>query len=80
MTTMRTLLAWACLLVPVAAADAATTVMLGRPTHESITANVRPDSAVEAYIEYGTASGTYELRTSTVTMAADEPEIGRAHV
>ena len=58
MTTMRTLLAWACLLVPVAAADAATTVMLGRPTHESITANVRPDSAVEAYIEYGTASGT----------------------
>ena len=73
MTTMRTLLAWACLLVPVAAADAATTVMLGRPTHESITANVRPDSALEAYIEYGTASGTYELRTSTVTMAADEP-------
>lgn len=66
-------LAWLWLCVSPAAASAATTIVLGRPTHQSITANVRPDASVEIYIEYGKTSEDYPLRTSTVNAAADEP-------
>lgn len=54
-------------------AEAATTLILGRPTHRSITVNARPDTAVELYVEYGRASGDYSARTPAVTVIANEP-------
>jgi hypothetical protein len=47
--------------------------LLARPTDHSITLNVVSSSALDAYIEYGTSSGSYPYTTSTVTKAANEP-------
>ena len=48
-------------------------ILLGRPTDESITANIIPDHNAEFYIEYGTSSGSYSDQTSTFSATADEP-------
>ena len=48
-------------------------VLLGRPTDESILANIIPDEDGDLYIQYGTTSGSYSGQTSTVTVTAGEP-------
>jgi hypothetical protein len=48
-------------------------ILLGRPTNESITANIIADTDVEFYVEYGTSSGDYPDQTSTFTATPDEP-------
>ncbi|MBC7250950.1 MAG: metallophosphoesterase [Anaerolineae bacterium] len=48
-------------------------ILLGRPTDESVTANIIPNQDVEFYIEYGTSSGSYTNQTSTFSATADEP-------
>jgi hypothetical protein len=48
------------------------TEILGRPTHSSIVLNVRSDSAIEAYVEFGRTPGRYERSTSPVTVAAGQ--------
>jgi hypothetical protein len=47
--------------------------LLGRPTDESVTANIIPDQDVEFYIEYGSSSGVYTDETDTFGATADEP-------
>jgi len=53
--------------------------LLGRPTDTSITINVVPNTAIDAYFEYGTQSGVYNLTypasapTSFVSTAANVP-------
>lgn len=54
-------------------AQADTTLILGRPTHRSITVNVRTDTDLDLYVEYGRAPGEYEWRTPLTTAAAGEP-------
>jgi uncharacterized repeat protein (TIGR02543 family) len=54
-------------------APVAFNILLGRPTDESVTANIIPDHDVEFYIEYGTSSGTYIDQIGTVTASTDEP-------
>lgn len=63
------------LLILMAAAGQATTIttILGRPTDQSITVNVRADAAVEMYIEYGTASGAYAAQTDPVSALSLAP-------
>lgn len=65
-------LAAATLLAP-SPAEPATTLILGRPTHRSITVNACPDTALELYVEYGRTSGVYPGRTPAVNAAANEP-------
>jgi uncharacterized repeat protein (TIGR02543 family) len=48
-------------------------ILLGRPTDHSVTANIIPDQDAEFYAEYGTSSGTYSNQTGTFTATADEP-------
>jgi hypothetical protein len=48
-------------------------ILLGRPTDESVTANIIPDQDAEFYIEYGTSSGEYTEQTATFGAAAEEP-------
>lgn len=50
---------------------AATTIILGQPTDRSITANVRTDTAVEVYFEYGVKPGTYNGQTKATTASLD---------
>ena len=47
--------------------------LLGRPTDHSMTINVVADSALEAYVEYGTASGVYTDTTSHSRAASNDP-------
>jgi phosphodiesterase/alkaline phosphatase D-like protein len=47
--------------------------LLGRPTADSVTVNVVAGNAIDAYIEYGTQSGSYPFQTATVSAAANEP-------
>ena len=47
--------------------------LIGRPTDHSISLNVVADSAVDAYVEYGTVPGVYADTTSHVTAAANDP-------
>lgn len=47
------------------------TVILGQPTDRSITVNVRSDTSVELYFQYGTASGVYTGQTAAATVSAD---------
>ena len=49
--------------------------LLGRPTDHSITLNVVSSSAIQAYIEYGTTSGTYTNTTLTESQPANEPVV-----
>jgi len=55
------------------------TIALGRPTDSNITLNVLLNEDLEAYFEYGTASGTYTNQTTPATISATIPlevEIG----
>jgi hypothetical protein len=47
--------------------------LLARPTDHSITLNVVGHNALEAYVEYGTSSGSYPDTTTHASKAADEP-------
>jgi hypothetical protein len=51
------------------------TELLARPTDHSITLNVVSSSALDAYVEYGTTSGSYSNATSIVTQAANAPVV-----
>ena len=63
------------------APDAATTAsalvlgpeLLGRPTNASVTLSVVPQADVDAYVEYGTASGVYTGQTGVVSRTAGTP-------
>jgi len=46
---------------------------LGRPTANSATVNVVADAAIEAYFEYGLASGIYTSQTPAVSAVANTP-------
>jgi hypothetical protein len=48
-------------------------ILLGRPTDHSVTANVIPDQSGEISFEYGTASGVYGNQTGATSCTADEP-------
>ena len=48
--------------------------ILGRPTADSVTANIIPDRRGEAYLEYGLASGQYTTgQTSIFSCVSGEP-------
>jgi len=49
-------------------------VILGRPTDQSITANVLFDQSVILKVEYGTSSGVFSASTSEVNLNANEPK------
>lgn len=49
------------------------TEIVGRPTASSVAINVVPKAALEAYVEVGTAPGTYDRQGQTATFAAGEP-------
>ena len=49
-------------------------ILLGRPTDQSITANIIPNQSGEAYIEYGTTPGSYSAgRIDNFACVADDP-------
>ena len=50
-------------------------ILLGRPSDDSITANVIPDQSGEISFEYGTTSGVYGSPTSAVPCTVDEPVV-----
>ena len=54
-------------------APVAFNILLGRPTDESITANIIPDANAEFYVEYGASSGSYDDQTSTFSATANVP-------
>ena len=54
-------------------APVAFNILLGRPTNESVTANIIPDHNAEFYIEYGKTSGSYSDQTSTFSATTDVP-------
>ena len=47
--------------------------LIGRATNDSITINVVPNAAIDAYVQYGTSSGVYANQTATVSTTAGEP-------
>jgi Calcineurin-like phosphoesterase len=49
------------------------TELLGRPTNDSVTINVVASTAIDAYFQYGTQSGTYTNQTNIVSAPANEP-------
>jgi hypothetical protein len=51
------------------------TVILGRPTDKSVTANILFDQSVVIKVEYGTSSGLYESSTSEINVVANEPKV-----
>ena len=55
------------------AADFAGTIILGRPTDSSITANVLSPTAASVYLEYGTQPGAYAVQTAATALAANQP-------
>lgn len=52
----------------------ALSVVLGRPTDQSVTASVVSTQAREAYLEYGARPGRYEQRSEIVKLAAGIPQ------
>ncbi len=48
-------------------------VILGRPTGNSVTVSVLSGSALEAFIEYGREAGKYTFKTETILLKADTP-------
>lgn len=50
------------------------TVVLGRPTDRSVTANVLFDQSVVLKVEYGTSSGVFSFSTVEVNLSANEPK------
>ena len=49
-------------------------IVLGRPTDTSMTVSILNDQAMNAYIEYGTTSGTYSNIIPTFTNVAGTPD------
>lgn len=49
-------------------------VILGRPTNQSVTANVLFDQTVVLKVEYGTSPGVYSHSTAEVNLGANEPK------
>jgi hypothetical protein len=49
------------------------TIVLGRPTNTSITANLLSNTALETYLEYGTLRGVYTSQTDVNTIQAGTP-------
>ena len=49
------------------------TLLLGRPTDNSITINILADTNLAAYIEYGTLSGAYASQTALTNLMANVP-------
>ena len=47
--------------------------LLGRPTDTSVVLNAVADEDLEAYVEYGTTSGTYAAQTATTLFLAGVP-------
>ncbi len=68
-------LVWA----PASRLEAATTItftgaeLLGRPTDSSVMITIVPDSTIEYYYEYGTASGAYTGETPLATATGGQP-------
>lgn len=52
--------------------------LLGRPTARSIAVSIVPSESLEAYIELGTAPGTYSIQTPPGTYAAGTPFVVKA--
>jgi hypothetical protein len=52
---------------------AAQDVILGRPTDRSVTANLLSHRNLETFVEYGTRSGAYNLKTAVFKVEAGEP-------
>jgi len=48
--------------------------ILGRPTNSSVTLSILFDQPSEFYLEYGTTSGTYPMKTATLTTTNDTPQ------
>ena len=49
-------------------------IILGRPTDNSITASVMFDQSAEFYLEYGIQKGDYPFKTNTVSLVKNMPE------
>ncbi|MEI6562874.1 MAG: metallophosphoesterase [bacterium] len=49
------------------------TLLLGRPTDNSITINILADSDLAAYIDYGNLSGAYACQTALTNLIANAP-------
>ncbi|MBL7814990.1 MAG: T9SS type A sorting domain-containing protein [Saprospiraceae bacterium] len=49
-------------------------IILGRPTDTSMTANILFDQNVQFYLEYGTQSGVYNKVTTTISNRANVPD------
>jgi phosphodiesterase/alkaline phosphatase D-like protein len=47
--------------------------LLGKPTNSSVTVNIVPNTTIEYYYEYGTASGVYTWQTSHSTATGGQP-------
>ncbi|MEI6466858.1 MAG: immunoglobulin domain-containing protein, partial [Verrucomicrobiota bacterium] len=56
------------------AADFPGTIVLGRPTNQSIAANLLAPSAQSVYLEYGIRTGTYTGQIDAVALAANVPQ------
>jgi len=49
-------------------------IILGRPTNNSVTASILFNQNVQYYLEYGTVSGNYPLNTPTYTNVLETPD------
>ena len=56
-------------------AQLAGTLLLGRPTNDSITLSILAAAGMEAYSEYGTFPGAYSRKTASAASSAGEPII-----
>ena len=54
----------------------AITQVAGQPTDRTVTLNVRADSALEAYYDYGTAPASYAGQTAATALVADPNAAG----
>ena len=61
------------LTLPASAADFPGTLVLGRPTNQSIVANVLAPTAHSLYLEFGLQPGVYTGQTPPVALAANFP-------
>ena len=50
-------------------------VILGRPTNNSIAVSLMSDTAVSAYIEYGTTGKTFPSKSATLQLSANNPTV-----
>ena len=70
----RIFLVWAAVFATRAlAADFPGTIVLGRPTNQSIAANLLAPSAQSVFLEYGTRPGSYTGQIDAILLAANAP-------